>query len=103
MHAFTTLFAAFAAAGVALASDQCQNFLGSCSDIQLKFMGDRANDPWLHANGGCGDNNGGKAYGYFELNTKFSNHNGQLVRGDEYVFFLLLDHGYKLVKLRRFG
>ncbi|KAJ3481189.1 hypothetical protein NLG97_g7885 [Lecanicillium saksenae] len=35
-----------------------------------------------HANGGCGDNNGGLAYGYFELNTKFANIFGQLSRQD---------------------
>ncbi|KAJ6783171.1 hypothetical protein PWT90_03742 [Aphanocladium album] len=87
MHAsLTTVFTALAAATVALASDQCQNFLGSCSDVRLQFLGDNGAEPWLHANGGCGDNNGGLAYGYFELNTKFSNLFGQLSRQDNGYF-----------------
>ncbi|OAA72669.1 Cyanovirin-N [Akanthomyces lecanii RCEF 1005] len=84
MHFTTHLLAALAASACAVsASAQCSNFLGSCSGMELRFLGDNGGEPWLHANGGCGDNNGGKSYGFFDLNSKFTNHNGNLAQSDE--------------------
>lgn len=74
-----------AAAGTALASDNCRNFLASCDGIDLQFYGDRADQPWLHAGGGCGDGSGGRAYGFLELNKKFTNSFGNLQFKEEYV------------------
>lgn len=84
MHATTQLLATLAAAAsVVSASAQCSNFLGSCAGVELRFLGDNGGEPWLHAAGGCGDNAGGLAYGFFDLNGKFTNRNGDLAQSDE--------------------
>ncbi|XWW95888.1 hypothetical protein V2A60_003856 [Cordyceps javanica] len=82
------------AVSIVSASAQCRNFLGSCSGLELLFLGDNAGEPWLHADGGCGDNRGGRAYGFFNLNSKFTNRNGGLVQSDEGGF------GHSCVNIR---
>lgn len=81
--AATHIVAALLAASAAVASTNCHGFLDSCGGVELLFFGDRRDEPWLHANGGCGDNKGGRAYGYFDLNKKFANSNGVLKQSDE--------------------
>ncbi|KAM3507473.1 hypothetical protein MY11210_007140 [Beauveria gryllotalpidicola] len=72
MDATTQLIAALAGSIVS-ASAQCSNFLGSCSGVELRFLG---------------DNSGGKAYSFFDMNSEFTNRSGDPARSDERVFVM---------------